>query len=53
MAVLEPLKVVIKNSDGERLVDALDFPNHSDSPAHKVPFTSVVYIDRSDFRMEV
>lgn len=52
MAVLHPLRVVITNYP-EGTVETLTVPNHPMDPSkgtHEVPFSRVVYIERSDFR---
>ncbi|OVA09450.1 Glutamyl/glutaminyl-tRNA synthetase [Macleaya cordata] len=55
MVVLHPLKVVITNLDGKSIMDldAKKWPDAQTDDAsafYKVPFTNVVYIERSDFR---
>ena len=54
MAVLDPLRVVIENFDGEPdWIDASYYPH--DVPlegSRKVPFTREIYIERSDFMEE-
>ncbi|KAI3856380.1 hypothetical protein MKX03_034462 [Papaver bracteatum] len=55
MVVLHPLKVVITNLDGKAILylDAKKWPDALTDDAsafYKVPFTNVVYIERSDFR---
>ncbi|KAF6160795.1 hypothetical protein GIB67_035996 [Kingdonia uniflora] len=57
MVVLNPLKVVITNLDSTSVIDrdAKKWPDaQSNDPDnfYKVPFTSVVYIERSDFRLK-
>ncbi|KAL5722108.1 glutamine--tRNA ligase [Ranunculus cassubicifolius] len=51
MVVLHPLKVVITNLDKDLFMDldAKRWPDDSSS-TYKVPFSNVVYIERSDFR---
>jgi len=51
MVVLHPLKVTLTNFDE---TVAITVPNHpyEDKGTHTVPFTNVVYIERSDFRLE-
>ncbi len=52
MVILEPLPVVIENLP-EDYVEEVEVPFSPKNPEfgqHKVPFTRVVYIDRSDFR---
>ncbi|PVD25217.1 hypothetical protein C0Q70_15715 [Pomacea canaliculata] len=53
MAVLEPLKVVIENFPADvtrREVTVPNFPGDESRGSHIVPFTEVVFIERSDFR---
>ncbi|XP_026407889.1 glutamine--tRNA ligase-like [Papaver somniferum] len=55
MVVLHPLKVVITNLDDKTILDldAKKWPDAQTDDAsafYKVPFTNVVYIERSDFR---
>ncbi|PKA63404.1 Glutamine--tRNA ligase [Apostasia shenzhenica] len=57
MVVLHPLKVVITNLDCESQLnlDAKmwpDAPSEDPSSFYKVPFTNVVYIERTDFRLK-
>lgn len=57
MVVLNPLKVVITNvsSDSQMSLDAKmwpDAPSDDASSFYKVPFTRVIYIERSDFRLK-
>ncbi|KAH0893518.1 hypothetical protein HID58_055947, partial [Brassica napus] len=57
MVVLNPLKVVITNLESDKVVelDAKRWPdaqNDDLSAFYKVPFSRVVYIDQSDFRMK-
>ncbi|KAJ8769724.1 hypothetical protein K2173_005930 [Erythroxylum novogranatense] len=57
MVVLQPLKIVITNLDSETIMDldAKKWPDAQteDSTAfYKVPFSNVVYIEHSDFRMK-
>lgn len=54
MAVLDPLKVTIRNYPADQL-EWLDAPNHPKDDSmgqRKIPFGPVVYIDRADFREE-
>ncbi|KAE8692335.1 Glutamine--tRNA ligase [Hibiscus syriacus] len=57
LAVLHPLKVVITNLESRSVLD-LDAKKWPDAQAddssafYKVPFSNVVYIERSDFRMK-
>ncbi|GLT43484.1 hypothetical protein SLA2020_174270 [Shorea laevis] len=53
MVVLHPLKVVITNLESVMNLDAKRWPDadaDDTSAFYKVPFSSVVYIERSDFR---
>ncbi|KAL0396773.1 UNVERIFIED_CONTAM: Glutamine--tRNA ligase, cytoplasmic [Sesamum calycinum] len=56
MVVLNPLKVVITNMDSSVMdLDAKKWPEAPADDAssfYKVPFSKVVYIERSDFRMK-
>ncbi|KAF3602578.1 hypothetical protein F2Q69_00033784 [Brassica cretica] len=57
MVVLNPLRVVITNLESDKVVelDAKRWPdaqNDDLSAFYKVPFSRVVYIDQSDFRMK-
>ncbi|CAL9216337.1 unnamed protein product [Arabidopsis halleri] len=57
MVVLNPLKVVITNLESDKVIelDAKRWPDaQNDDPSafYKVPFSRVVYIDQSDFRMK-
>lgn len=50
MCVLDPLKVTIKNYDGEEAIDASYYPH--DVPkegSRKLPFAREIYIERDDF----
>ncbi|XP_073295082.1 glutamine--tRNA ligase, cytoplasmic [Primulina huaijiensis] len=55
MVVLNPLKVVIKNMEASVIeLDAKKWPDAPEddlSSFYKIPFSSVVYIEHSDFRM--
>ncbi|CAO2830099.1 unnamed protein product [Amaranthus hypochondriacus] len=57
MVVLHPLKVVITNLEAGRVIelDAKKWPDaqtNDTSALYKVPFSNVVYIESSDFRMK-
>jgi len=54
MAVLEPLKITITNyEDGKvEYFDVSNNPNDESTGTRKVPFTNVIYVEKSDF-MEV
>ena len=54
MAVLDPLKVTITNypADGIEWVESPNHPKDDTMGSRKLPFGSVVYIDRADFREE-
>jgi glutaminyl-tRNA synthetase len=53
MAVLDPLKVTITNwTEGVKILNVPDFPNDPKKGTHTVPFSNVIYIERSDFREE-
>uniref|UniRef100_A0A8R7VBF1 glutamine--tRNA ligase n=1 Tax=Triticum urartu TaxID=4572 RepID=A0A8R7VBF1_TRIUA len=57
MVVLHPLKVVITNLEDGEVID-LDGKKWPDAPAdeassyYKVPFSRIVYIEKTDFRLE-
>jgi glutaminyl-tRNA synthetase len=56
MAVLDPLAVVITNLPADHGVEEIELPNDPRDAAKgtsKVPFTSRLYIDRSDFRLSM
>ncbi|XP_023219402.1 glutamine--tRNA ligase-like [Centruroides sculpturatus] len=52
MAVLDPLQLIITNFPYDKSIDVEvpNFPNQSQKGYHKVPFSKIVYIERSDFR---
>ncbi|KAJ3694118.1 hypothetical protein LUZ60_009598 [Juncus effusus] len=57
MVVLHPLKVVITNLDEGSVIDLdakmwPDAPSDDSSSYYKIPFTRVVYIENSDFRIK-
>ncbi|XP_076956315.1 glutamine--tRNA ligase-like [Bidens hawaiensis] len=57
MVVLHPLKVVITNLEPNSVIDLdakkwPDAPNDDTSSYYKVPFSNVVYIEQSDFRIK-
>eukprot|EP01103_Thecamoeba_quadrilineata_P019927 TRINITY_DN8303_c0_g1_i1.p1 TRINITY_DN8303_c0_g1~~TRINITY_DN8303_c0_g1_i1.p1 ORF type:complete len:833 (-),score=227.45 TRINITY_DN8303_c0_g1_i1:32-2500(-) len=54
MVVLEPLKVTITNYPADK-VEELSMPNHPRFPeknSHKLFFSRVIYIEKTDFRLE-
>jgi len=51
MCVVEPLKITITNWEGEfREFSVPNHPKDASKGSHNVPLSSVLYIDRSDFR---
>ena len=52
MAVLRPLRVVIENYPEDRVeeLDAVNNPEDESAGTRKVPFSRVLYIERTDFR---
>eukprot|EP01132_Coremiostelium_polycephalum_P010669 gene10669-13068_t len=54
MVVLEPIKVVITNypEDQTEDLEIANIPTLKEKGTHKVSFSKVVYIERSDFRLE-
>jgi glutaminyl-tRNA synthetase len=49
MAVLNPLKVVITNYDGEEELEAVNNPEDVSMGHRKVPFSKEIYIEKNDF----
>ncbi|WP_105902475.1 glutamine--tRNA ligase [Vibrio gangliei] len=52
MAVLDPVKVVIENFDGEETLTIANHPNKPEMGSREVPFTKEVWIEADDFREE-
>ena len=52
MAVIEPVRVVIENFEGEETLTAPNHPNRPELGERQLPFTKELYIDRADFREE-
>ncbi|OOF84729.1 glutamine--tRNA ligase [Rodentibacter ratti] len=52
MAVIDPVKVVIENFEGEEILTAPNHPNRPEMGERQLPFTKEIYIDRADFREE-
>ena len=52
MAVIDPVRVVIENFEGEETLTAPNHPNRPELGERQLPFTKELYIDRSDFREE-
>ncbi|MEC6814038.1 glutamine--tRNA ligase [Photobacterium toruni] len=53
MAVLDPVKVVIENFDGEtEILMIANHPNKPEMGTREVPFSRELYIEREDFREE-
>lgn len=52
MAVIDPVKVVIENFDGEEMLTAPNHPNRPELGERQLPFSKEIYIDRADFREE-
>ena len=52
MAVIDPVKVVIENFNGEEILTAPNHPNRSELGERQLPFSKEIYIDRADFREE-
>ncbi len=52
MAVIDPVKVVIENFEGEEILNAPNHPNRPELGERQLPFTKELYIDRADFREE-
>ncbi len=49
MAVLDPLKIVITNYNGEEELEAVNNPEDVEMGHRKVPFSNELYIEKSDF----
>ncbi len=49
MAVLDPLKIVITNYNGEEELEAVNNPEDAEMGHRKVLFTKELYIERTDF----
>ena len=52
MAVIDPVRVVIENFEGEEMLTAPNHPNRPELGERQLPFTKEIYIDRADFRKE-
>ena len=52
MAVINPVKVVIENFEGEEWLNAPNHPNREELGSRELPFTKELYIDEADFREE-
>ena len=52
MAVIDPVKVVIENFEGEEMLTAPNHPNRPELGERQLPFSKEIYIDRADFREE-
>ncbi len=52
MAVINPVKVVIENVEGEEWLTAPNHPNREELGSRELPFTRELYIDEADFREE-
>ena len=52
MAVIDPVRVVIENFEGEEMLTAPNHPNRPELGKRQLPFTKEIYIDRADFREE-
>ncbi|KAA6208786.1 glutamine--tRNA ligase [Avibacterium paragallinarum] len=52
MAVINPLKIVIENFDGQEMLTAPNHPNREELGHRQLPFTKEIYIDQADFREE-
>ncbi|MDG6896776.1 glutamine--tRNA ligase [Actinobacillus delphinicola] len=52
MAVINPLRIVIENFDGEEVLTAPNHPNREEMGTRQLPFTRELFIDKADFREE-
>lgn len=51
MAVIDPLKVVITNYEGEEQIELDDYPQKEESTKRNYTFTKEIYIEKSDFKI--
>uniref|UniRef100_A0A6A7G2A4 glutamine--tRNA ligase n=3 Tax=Hirondellea gigas TaxID=1518452 RepID=A0A6A7G2A4_9CRUS len=53
MCVLDPLKITLENYPEGKVeeIECLNVPQNSDLGVHRDPFSRIVYIERSDFRL--
>ena len=51
MVVLDPIKVILDTSPSESSISVPDFPFDPTRGSHSVSISSILYIDRSDFRL--
>ncbi len=49
MAVLDPVKLVIENYEGEEMVEAINNPEDLEAGIRQMKFGKTLYIERSDF----
>ncbi len=49
MAVLNPLKIVITNYNGEEELEAINNPEDEKAGTRKIPFSNEIFIEQSDF----
>lgn len=52
MVVVDPIKVIIDNYDGEELLDFETMPQTENSPVRKVSFSKEIYISGEDFSLD-
>lgn len=52
MAVLDPVRVVLENFEGEQILNIANHPNREELGTREVIFSKEIYIDRADFREE-
>ena len=52
MAVLDPVKVVLTNFEGEEEIELDNNPQDETAGKHTAPFTKEIYIEREDFRID-
>ncbi|KGQ53533.1 Glutamine--tRNA ligase [Gallibacterium anatis] len=52
MAVINPLRVVIENFEGEELLTVPNHPNREELGTRTIALTKEIYIDQADFREE-
>lgn len=52
MAVLDPVKIVIENYEGEEILDAPNHPSDESMGSRPLPFSKEIWIEKDDFREE-
>ena len=50
MAVLDPVKLIIDNYEGEEMLNAVNNPENPEAGTRPIPFTKELWMERADFR---